>query len=639
MTKQMCEITFEPDGIKIKVPCGVSILEAAQRAGIILGSVCGGAGTCKKCQVDISGGPRTVDGQAQPQQSEGASKAESLDKSMPDKVLRVLACQYVLQSDLIVTIPEGSRFFEQKILEEGIASEARIDPVICKHYLELTEPRLDDLRSDASRLTDAVQCGKSHTCRDHADTASQGTTVNWSPLQQLPQLLRDNNYAVTALCHRGCLFALEAGDTTGTLFGLAVDIGTTTVVASLVNLIDGKVVAVASETNPQVAFGDDVISRIEYSRGHSDQLQQLHHRIIECLNRLIGQLCKKSLVNPWQIYEMTAAGNATMQHLLLAIPVEQIGRAPYVSAFSAAQNIPAAALALDIHPEGNVYVLPSVAAHVGGDTVAVALSAAMRHSDGMNLAMDIGTNGEVILGNRERLLVCSTAAGPAFEGARIKQGMRAAAGAIEQVRMDEDVDISVIGGVEPIGICGSGLIDAIAELLHAGLLDSSGRLLSEKELGKAVPGPLRRRLIADGQGASFVLAPAKETRHDQAITLTQRDIREAQLGKAALSAGVKMLLKTLQIEPNQIDRLYLAGAFGNYIRPQSAQRLGLLPDVPLEKIQFIGNAASTGAKEVLLSREARRHAEQLGREIEYVELAGRSDFQEVFSDSMFFGPW
>ena len=607
---QLFDLTFQPDGLKITAPAGTTIMEAANRAGIIIDAVCGGKGTCNKCLVEITGSTEPV-----------------------------RACQHHIDCDMTVTIPDSSRFFEQKILQEGIAAEAVIDPPVCKHYLQLSAPSLTDLRSDADRLIDAVEhpdalCA--HTCRDHCGTASGATSIAWPLLRQLPALFRDDNFAVTALCHSKRLFALETGDTTASLFGLAADIGTTTVVTALVNLINGQTIAIASETNPQVTFGDDVISRIEHSRANPNGLQQLHHRIVDCLNRLIGQLCEKSLVKPWQIYELAVAGNATMQHLLLGIPVEQIAQAPYVSAVCSAVNVPAEGLGLDIHPQGNVYVMPSVAAHIGGDTVAVALATSMRTSKTINLALDIGTNGEIVLGDAEHLFACSAAAGPAFEGARIAQGMRAAAGAIEQIHISDDVEISVIGGDKPIGICGSGLIDAIAELLNVGIVDTTGRILTGDELPANLPAALSTRVIEQNGAPSFVLASDQQTKNGKAITLTQRDIRQAQLGKAAINAGITALLQQAGISLDQIDQVFLAGAFGNYIRPASARRMGLLPDLPLEKIRFVGNAAAVGAKQVLLSTKARLNAEQTAQVIQYIELAGHPQFQDLFSENMFF---
>jgi len=591
------EVRFQPDGIRIQVGDNLTILEAAQRAGIVLNSFCGGIGTCRKCLVELPDGPEPL-----------------------------RACQYHIHSNLVVVIPENSRFFEQKILEEGISRAQLLDPLITKYHVKLTAPNLQDLRSDGRRLVDALSPGK----------IAGPHLISWPLLKKLPCVLRENDYDVTAVCHDQNIIALEPGDTTGRLFGAAVDIGTTTVVASLINLTDGKTVAVASQTNPQVTFGDDVISRIQYCRDNKDGLEILHRRIISGINELLRETCEKSGVEPTQIYELTAAGNATMQHLFLKVPVAQIAQAPYVSAFADAVNVNAAQLGLDIHPEGNIYIMPSVAAHVGGDTVAVTLATAMRHSDKINMALDIGTNGEIVLGSREKLLACSTAAGPAFEGARIRQGMRGAAGAIERVHIHEDVELLVIGGQAPTGICGSGLIDAVAELLIAGVLDNSGRLRNHDELPENINPALRRRLIKFEGNPAFILSFASQTKHGEDILLTQRDIRELQLGKGAIHAGLVTLINHLGIETSNIDRLYLAGAFGNYIRPESARRIGLLPDIELAKIQGVGNAASTGAKEVLLNKQARQHAEQLSREIEYVELASRKEFQEIFTSSMMF---
>jgi len=588
-------ISFQPDNVSITIPEAehITIMEAAQRSGIILESACGGKGTCGKCLVAVSG------------------------VSQP-----VRACQYYIDRDLVVTIPQTSRFFVQKILQEGIKGTAQVEPMVGKRYLQLSPPTVDDLRSDAQRLSDA---------------APTGTVIDWRLLRQLPLVLRESDFKVTAVYHDRRIFALEGADTTDKLFGVGVDIGTTTVVASLVNLITGQTTAVSSDTNPQTAFGDDVISRIEYSRANPKGLQKLHRCIVDCLNGLIKELCTTSGVDYQNIYELTAAGNTTMQHLLLRLPVEQIAQAPYVAAVSTAVNLTADALGINIHPRGNIYVMPGIAAHVGGDTVAVALATAMRYSDGYNIVLDIGTNGEIVLGNKDRLFACSTAAGPAFEGARIRHGMRGCEGAIEHVRITADEIItSVIGGGPAAGICGSGLVDIIAELLDIGLIDPSGRLGGPDVRLSDLSPDTSARLIQVDNAPAFMLVPASQSRRSQAIVLTQGDIRQVQLATAAIRAGFKILRQKLGIKLEDINRLYLAGAFGNYIHPASARRMGLLPNLPLEKIQFVGNAASTGAKEVLLSRLARRHGEELAREIEYVELAGRSEFQEIFSDSLFF---
>jgi uncharacterized 2Fe-2S/4Fe-4S cluster protein (DUF4445 family) len=595
----MHKVTFQPEGFTIRVPDLTTVLEAAQRAGIALNAVCAGAGTCKKCLVLLN----------------------SSNQPVP-------ACQIPVTEDLMVTIPETSRFFEQKILEEGISTEAKLDPCVRKYHLKIPKPDLADLRSDAQRLIESLTA--------EASESSGAFSLSPSVLRELSQVLRQSDFEVTAVCHQNRILALEPGDTTDVNLGLAMDVGTTTVVASLVNLIDGQTMATASQTNPQISFGDDVISRIQYSTTQNQGLQQLQDKIINGINELIARICAQAKVNPQQIFEMTAAGNATMQHLFLGVPVAQIAQAPYVAAFSEAANVPAAPLNLQIHPEANVFVMPGVAAHVGGDTVAVALAAALRHSETINLAIDIGTNGEILLGNRDRLLACSTAAGPAFEGARIRQGMRAATGAIDHVRIQETVEINVIGDAKPIGLCGSGLIDAVAELLRHGILDPSGKLLSPDELTDTLNPELRKRIITFEKQTAFVLATSEQTGQSEPVLLTQRDLREVQLAKAAIAAGIRMLITELQIEVGDIDHVYLAGAFGNYIQPDAARRIGLLPDLEATKIQPIGNAAFAGAREVLLSREARRHGEQLARQIQYVELAGRSDFQDLFTQHLFF---
>jgi uncharacterized 2Fe-2S/4Fe-4S cluster protein (DUF4445 family) len=607
------KVKFQPDGIKVEVRAGATIMQAAQQAGIVLNSVCGGAGTCNKCLVNL-------DGSGDP----------------------VQACRCPVDRDMTVTIPESSRFFGQKILQEGISLTSGINPVVCKHYLQLSQASLEDLRSDATRLIDAVDCGlgeKCHTCHNHTGTASETTSVQWDLLRQLPTLLRQNNYNVTAICHVGRIFALEPGDTTKSLFGVAVDVGTTTVVADLVDLHNGHTLAVASATNPQVSFGDDVISRIQHCGSNPDGLEQLHNLIVGCINQLIENLCRQSSVAPGQIYELTAAGNTTMQHILLSIPVGQIAQAPYVAAVAEPVNVPAQQLGINIHPQGNVYVLPGVAGHVGGDTVAVALATALDSSEKINLAIDIGTNGEMVLGNKDKLLTCSTAAGPAFEGGRISCGMRGAASAIERVYIDPDsgqVELAVIDNGKPAGLCGSGLIDAVAELLAAGLIDQTGRLLSGKKLPDNISPALRDRIVQIDNSPAFVLATAQQSKQGHDITLTQRDIRELQLGSAAIRAGITTLINELNITDDQIDCLFLAGAFGNYIRPESAIRIGLIPPLDMHKILPVGNAARAGARHMLLSRTARNCGQILAKEIKYVELAGRTDFQNTYSQHITF---
>jgi len=603
----------------VRVRHGKSLMEAAQSAGIPLTSTCGGVGTCGKCRVELLDTGETV-----------------------------LACQYKVEQDVRVGVGEESRFFEQKILEEGIAGGGEVDPVVRKCPVQLAAPSLEDLRSDGRRLAETLVadgcchqgCAGANGSTD--GNGGEGVELTLAVLRALPRVLREHDFSVTAVCHRRRVLAVEGGDTSGSSYGVAVDVGTTTVVASLVDLRTGRTRAVASQGNPQVAYGDDVVSRIQYCDGHGEGVAELGKQVVACLNALVEEVCQEAGVEREGIYEVTVAGNATMQHLVLGTPVNQIAQAPYVSGFAAGADVSAAAVGLRIHEAGRLYVMPSVAAHVGGDTVAVALATAMRHSAGVNVALDIGTNGELVAGNTDRLLSCSTAAGPAFEGARILCGMRGAAGAIERVAIRADgadgseVAVEVIGGEQAAGLCGSGLIDAVAELLKVGVVDSSGRMLSAEELPAGLNGTLQERLVEHEGKPAFLLVGAGESKHGRDIVLTQRDIREVQLATAAIRAGVAVLLKELGVETAEVERLYLAGAFGNYIRPASGQRIGLLPAMAAERIVPVGNAASAGAKEVLVSWEARRHAEALSRQIEYVELASRADFQMLFSEHMFF---
>ncbi len=622
-------ITFQPDNVQVNVEHGKTILDAANQAGIAINAFCGGAGSCHKCLVKIAG---------------------------HDELL--LACQYHITSDLVVEVPETSRLTEQKILNEGLKHSTKPNPTIRKYYLPLSEPTINDLASDTERVcrgiiehtTKAditnrhmVNAGKlEHTKDDENDFA-----IPLPLLRELPDLLRGADYKITAVCQFGQastnLIAIEQGDTTDTVYGLAIDIGTTTVVVQLVDMLTGKIIAVASRGNPQVPYGDDVISRIEFSSRNGDNsgIMKLHKAIIDGINELTATVCKQADVNPQSIYEATIAGNTVMLHLFLGVSARHIAQSPYVAAFSSAQKVPACQLSININPNGNIYVMPGIAAHVGSDTVAVALACEMQQSEKINLAIDIGTNGEIVLGNRNRLLACSTAAGPALEGARITKGMRAGKGAIEHVHIKPDgrLQTEVIGNTQAIGICGSGLVDALAELLNWGIIDKTGRLLAPQKLPANIPTDLSCRIIMYDNAPAFVLdspLPEKGTEIKSQVILTQRDIREAQLAKAAIRAGVETLLHELNITTNDIDNLYLAGAFGNYISPAGALRIGLIPQLAVEKIIPVGNAAGTGAHMVLINHQARRRAEKLASGINYVELAGRTDFQDTFAEYMLF---
>jgi uncharacterized 2Fe-2S/4Fe-4S cluster protein (DUF4445 family) len=490
----------------------------------------------------------------------------------------VLACQYRIDSDLEVMVPVTSRFFEQRILAHGTGRAVELSPVISKKFVD----------------------NQTIVYRDH------------TPI------------------------AFEQGDTTKTIYGIAVDIGTTTVVAKLIDLADGRLKATAASGNPQIAYGDDVISRISYGQTEKG-LAELHDVIVYCINTLIKELCLQSSIAPEHIYELTVAGNTTMNHIFLKLPIKQLGQAPYRAFSIEAYDRTADQMRIKINPAGNIHTIENIAGFVGSDTVAVAVAVAMDESEKMTLVVDIGTNGELILGTKDRMYAASCAAGPALEGARISQGSRAIDGAIERVVLNgDDIDLDVIGGKAPRTICGSGLIDAVALLVELGIVDSSGKVVSPNELGGKLPPKVLARVIeqANGQGA-FVLAHNSDG-SEHPVILTQKDVRETQLAKAAIRAGIKLLQKKFGIADSDIERILLAGAFGNYIRRKSARQIGLLPNVPLERIHFVGNAASAGAQMVLTSRICRELAGKLARQIEYVEIAHDPAFTVEFAESMLF---
>jgi len=502
---------------------------------------------------------------------------------LPDST-RIQACRHTVDSDLTVTVPGTAALSADRILQHGASGDVAVEPAVRKVLLQ-----------DSPRPATAVIM---------ADAADPWTTA-----------------------------AVEPGDTTGRIFGVAVDVGTTTVVARLLNLTDGACLATAAIANPQIPFGDDVVSRIAHATSEAGR-NRLQQAVLSGIADLIHKLCIASRTCETDIYEVVAAGNTTMTHLLLGLPVESLGQAPYHAYCLDPQQRPAAQMGLPVNPTAVLYTIANIAGFVGADTTAVALAVGMDRMEPMTLVIDIGTNGEVILGTHERMYAASCAAGPAFEGARISQGSRAVDGAIESVfAADGDIDMDVIGAAPARSICGSGLLDAVAVLLDLGILDQTGRFAEPDALSAGVPTAIRRRLmVKDGQPA-FALTPAAQ---QPGVVLTQRDIREMQLAKAAIRTGIEMLLSKAGLAAADVEQVLLAGGFGNYIRRESALRIGLLPAVDPARIRFVGNAALGGAQMVLLNRHCRRLSADLARRIKYVEIAHEKGFQDVFADCLRF---
>ena len=610
MSHQQVRVTFQPTGRSVYVLPGTKMLEAAARAGLAVQTPCGGAGSCGKCRVQVHRGASAPAPAEQQQFGEDDLAAGWR-----------LACQTPIRKPCTVSVPASSLFASrQQILTEApMAGEAEVLPGVRKLHVELSEPSLADAASDLERL----------------ERVSGQFKADLATLRRLPRLLRKTGYKGTAVLADHHLIDFEEGDTTASCYGVAFDIGTTTLVAVLLDLRTGDELAVSSRMNPQMSFGDDVVSRIQYASQSRANLEELRRAIVQAASEMIDDLARQASISAERIYEIALAGNTTMEHLLCGLDVEQLGQVPFTPAHSRGLLLPAAELGLPIHPRGAAYVLPVISGFVGGDAVAGMLATRLTDNEAPTLMIDIGTNGEIMLANGGSIWAASTAAGPAFEGARISCGMRATDGAIEKIVFGNgDLDLSVIANALPVGICGSALVDLGAGLLEAGIVSPEGRLLPPGDLPPNLPEPLRRRVIGGADsGGEFVIAERRETR----VSLTQRDVRELQLATGAIRAGVNILLRAAGLSAGDLGKVLIAGGFGSFIRRNHAQRIGLLPAaVDHKRIHYVGNTSLSGAKWALLSTRARKQAEQIARLAKHVQLSDDPDFQTEFAEAMIF---
>ncbi len=598
-------VTFLPDKKTVTVDAQTTIWEAAQQLDLDgIDAVCGGVGLCGKCKVVIDQGHQEITD----------ADRRFLSSSEMEQGYR-LACQACIQSDLVVVLLKDQGKDEDSILDSGSRFRVDLEPGITKNYVSVPRPVLEDNPFD---LKDLVQA----TGHPHLD-------VPLAVMRLLPERLRHQEYTGTAVYTADELIDFQSGDTRDRCYGVAVDLGTTTVVAKLLDLNTGSVIQVVSRLNRQRNFGEDVISRISYADSHADGLKRLHEMIVTQLNEMIEILADRAGIDRTDIYDMTVAGNTVMEHLLLAVSPKYLAELPYVPVFDRISTLRSTDLQLRIHPRARIFIFPIIGRYVGGDTSSVLLALSDR-LDQTWLAVDIGTNGEMILCNKGELSCCSTAAGPAFEGAHIRQGMRAAAGAIERVGYDSGAfRIQTIGKAPATGICGSGLIDSVAALKQSGLLEFSGRLIGDDE----IENDALRSLVSGSQQDRTVRFTGSD---EQDVGLSQRDIREIQLAKGAVATGIQMLLDRAGLKADDLDALYLAGAFGQYILPACAQEIGLLPTLPLSKVVFIGNAAYTGAEMALLSAPTRDRCVELAATTEYVEISTDPDFQMLYAENMMF---
>lgn len=594
-----------PDGRRLEAPLGTLLLDVVAEAGSPVEAVCAGAGTCGKCRVRVVGhcSPVTPD-------EEAALSPADLAEGVR------LACRAAVAGECKVEV---------------------LSPLVKGHPRILTDADLPDFPREARVTRAAWDVPPQGGLADVAQLAVTPPEADLAVVRQAAVVLRGHAGRATAVLFEGReLLEVQAGEGPGGLFGMAVDLGTTTVAAWLMDLETGQEVARASALNPQVAHGGDVISRLTHAV-EGGGLEELHREAVRVFNLLAAELASQAGVHPHRIYHLVVAANSTMQHFLLRVDPTGLSRAPFRPAFRESPRLRARDLGLALNPAAVVELVPGIAGFVGGDTVAAVLATGQDRTTKATCLLDLGTNGEIVAGWRGRLVACSTAAGPAFEGARISQGMRGDKGAIEAVRIDDQVRLKVIGDVPPAGICGSGLIDAGAELARVGVLDETGRIRSPEECRDFLPPAVVERLVPGEAGTwSFVLAPAAEARSGRPVALTQKDVRELQSAKGAIVAGARLALAYLGLDEAQLDEVVLAGAFGTYVRPAAAAAVGLIPMAPEERIRSAGNAAGAGARMFLLSRSEARRARDIARRTEHLDLANHPDFVEQFMTGMYF---
>jgi len=595
MIQKKLEVRYQPFDKTTRVPPGTTLFSAAHWIGLPIDSTCGGRGTCGKCKVQVLEGGAEITTADRKQLRPGELEAGWR-----------LSCQAKVYEDTTVSVPELLRV--AKAATMGVNRLVLLDPNVRKVYVEPTEPSLEDQRSDVERLRDALTA-------EGFDMKS-----DLRVLRTLPAILRAAEFKVTAVLGGDQLIAVEPDDTREQSYGVAFDLGTTTVVGTLMNLRTGMAEAVRSTLNGQAPFGADVISRISHGMQGDEAKDELREAIQRTMNGILAELYEAAGVDRNRLYEMVIVGNATMLHLLLGIDATPISMMPFTPAFREPLYLPARDVGLDIHPAGYVQTLPVIGAYVGADIVAGVIATGLAREDKLRVFVDVGTNGEIVLGSVKRVLCTAAPAGPAFEGSQIRCGMRATDGAIEGVTLTDHVELQVIGGdIPPKGICGSGLVDTVAQLRLAGLLDAGGKMRSREEVPEH---PLSDRLITVDGVRGFLLA--------ENVYLSQRDVRELQFGKGSIATGIKVLMDVMGVTAADLDEVLLGGSFGSYLNPESAKIIGLVPPVDVDRILSVGNTAGEGAKMSLLSFRERQVAFELPEKIEYVELSGRSDFNDSF---------
>ncbi|GAB4366740.1 MAG: ASKHA domain-containing protein [Kiloniellaceae bacterium] len=627
-------IVFTPSGRRGRFPVGTPILKAARSLGVDIDSVCGGRGLCGRCQVEIGNGEFAKHGiTSRPTHVSPWSATEARYKEKRGMLdARRLSCQTLLVEDVVIDVPAESQVHKQVVRKRAEARAIELDPAMRLHYVVVQEPDMHNPTGDLERLLAALEDQWGLT----------GLETDLRILQTLQKTLRDGKWQVTVAVHRGQVVTAIWPGFHDRSFGLAVDIGSTTIAAHLCDLASGEVIASSGLMNPQIRFGEDLMSRVSYVMMNPGGDKDMTDAVRRAVNDLTQSVCDEAGIDREEILNATFVGNPVMHHLLLGIDPTELGGAPFALAANSGITLWASQLDLQFHPNARVYVLPCIAGHVGADTAGVILSESPHKTDKMTLVVDVGTNAEIVLGNRDRLLACSSPTGPAFEGAQISCGQRAAPGAIERVRIDPETlepRFKVIGSdlwsneegfagetkkIGVTGICGSGIIEVLAEMYLTGILAQDGTI----DGAAAARSP---RVQPDGRTFSYLLYDGTAS-GGQELRIVQNDVRAIQLAKAALYAGIRLLMDRLGVE--QVDQIMLAGAFGSHIDTKYAMALGMIPDCPLEHVYSAGNAAGTGARIALLNQLARDEIESVIRKVEKIETAVEPMFQAHFVAAM-----
>lgn len=622
------KIIVEPIGKRIFLNEPTGGLKAIIDAGLGIKSVCAGKGTCGKCRIVILN-----------KEKKPASKQEQeiLSPDEIDNGVR-LACQQIFDRNLIIYIPSSSLSEEQKFQVRGEEKIIEVDPVCKKYFVKLKEANLGDLESDFNRIKSFLK--NKYNLKVNS--------IDYRSLVEMPSIIRNNLWEITVTVRNDEIILIEGKDRTKNNFGLAIDLGTTKIAFLLVDLVTGKTIDSKGVMNPQVSYGEDVMSRLNFAMQSQDNANKIQKVVVAKINEVVSELCRKNNLTHKEITEMTVVGNTAMHHLLLGLPVNQLGLSPFVSLTNDSLQIKAREIGIKIAPGGYIFLPPPIAGFVGSDHLAVILATEIYKKKGNYLGIDIGTNTEIVLRSGKKITSVSTASGPAFEGAHVKYGMRAAPGAIERVLIDSKTcipSVQTINDIKPVGICGSGILDAIAELLKAGIINRNGKFKTDLDcVRRDSKGEFSYILAPSGGGNrrrenSNVLENSKcftKRCGEKDISINQKDIVEIQLAKGAIRAGIEVLLEHADISFKDIDRIIIAGAFGSYIDPKNVINIGMFPNVQLRKIRQVGNAAGVGAKMILISKKQRANAEKVAKKIRYLELVVFSGFNNHFINSMQF---